>query len=160
MCSLFSVYTLFYLILESMSASVRKFSLPCYIWHLITSCIIDPFLCCHRLYLIIYLVRLSLLLTLKKGKTFEAFKKHFRTNLKLDFGISKKQSSQILKLFSWKRKFEYLILKCLLYMFYSNIKLKLFLFKLIFWTLQNSHPVIGKLLKRIVYFKTWVFQSL
>ena len=160
MCSLVSVFRLFYLILENMSTSVRKFSFPCYIWHLITSCIIGPFLFCHRLYLIIYLVRLSLLLTLKKGKTFEAFKKHFRTNLKLDFGISKKQSSHILKLFSWKRKFESLILKCLLYMFYSNIKLKLFLFKLIFWTLQNSHPVIGKLLKRIVYFKTWVFQSL
>jgi len=37
---------------------------------------------------------------LKKGKTIEAFKKHFRTNVKLDFGISKKQSSHILKLFS------------------------------------------------------------
>jgi len=34
MCSLFSVFALFYWILENMSTNVRKFSFPCYIWHL------------------------------------------------------------------------------------------------------------------------------
>ena len=34
MCSLISVFTLFYLILENMSTNVRKFIFPCYIWHL------------------------------------------------------------------------------------------------------------------------------
>jgi len=33
MCSLVSVFTLFYLILENMSTNVRKFRFPCYIWH-------------------------------------------------------------------------------------------------------------------------------
>ena len=31
MCSLFSVFTLFYLILVNMSTNVRKFHFPCYI---------------------------------------------------------------------------------------------------------------------------------
>ena len=50
---LLSVLTLFYLIMEIMSTNVRKFRFSCYIW---PSCIIDPYLCCHLLYLIIYLV--------------------------------------------------------------------------------------------------------
>ena len=55
MYSLFCVFTLFYLILENMSTIVRKFCFPCYIWHYVTSFILCPFLCCHLLYLIIYL---------------------------------------------------------------------------------------------------------
>ena len=34
MCSLVSVFTLFYLMLENMSTNVRQFRFPCYIWHL------------------------------------------------------------------------------------------------------------------------------
>ena len=34
MCCLFSVFTLFYLILKNMSNNGRKFRFPCYIWHL------------------------------------------------------------------------------------------------------------------------------
>ena len=57
MCSLFSNFTLFYFILEIIATiNVWKFLFPCYIWHLLTSCIIGLFLCCHLLYLIIYLV--------------------------------------------------------------------------------------------------------
>ena len=51
MSYLFSVFTLFYSILKDMSNNVRKFR--------VTSCIIDPFLCCHILYLIIYLTQIS-----------------------------------------------------------------------------------------------------
>ena len=35
MSSLFSVFTLFYLVLENMSINVRKFSFSCYIGHLV-----------------------------------------------------------------------------------------------------------------------------
>ena len=52
MCSLFSVLTLFYLILENMTTYVRK----CLFSFIVTSCIISPFLCCHLLNLIIYLL--------------------------------------------------------------------------------------------------------
>ena len=34
MCSLVSVFTLFYLLLENMSTTVRQFRFPCYILHL------------------------------------------------------------------------------------------------------------------------------
>jgi len=35
MCSLVSVFTLFYFILGNMSTNLRKFRFPCYIWYLI-----------------------------------------------------------------------------------------------------------------------------
>ena len=38
---------LFYLILENMSTNVRKFRFSLLYLTLVTSCIIDPFLCCH-----------------------------------------------------------------------------------------------------------------
>ena len=57
LCSLFSVFTLFYLIMEIMSTNGRKCCLPCYLT-LVSSCIIGPFLCCHILNLIIFLVHL------------------------------------------------------------------------------------------------------
>ena len=56
LCVLYFLFLhFFYLILENMSTNVRKFCFPYYIKTLVTSCMICPFLCCHLLYLIIYL---------------------------------------------------------------------------------------------------------
>jgi len=59
---MFFIFVFFYLILEKMSANGRKFRFSFYIWHLWRRvlCIIDPFLCCHLLYLIIYLEEFNL----------------------------------------------------------------------------------------------------
>jgi len=57
MCSLFSVFTFFYLILENMSTNVRKFPFSLLYLTLVTSCTVGPFLCCHLLYFIIYLAK-------------------------------------------------------------------------------------------------------
>ena len=53
MCYLVSDFTLFYIIFENISTNVRKFRIPCYIWHLWRR--VGLFLCCHLLHLIIYL---------------------------------------------------------------------------------------------------------
>ena len=55
MCSLVSVLHI-YLILENMSTNQKKFPFSLLYLTLVTPCIIDPFLCCHLLYLIFYLV--------------------------------------------------------------------------------------------------------
>ena len=54
---------MFYLIFENISTNVNNvISFPLLYWTLVTSCIIGPFLCCHLLYLIIYLVKRSFLI--------------------------------------------------------------------------------------------------
>ena len=61
MCYLFSVFSFSYLILKKMSTFKRNFRFPCLLLYLtlVTSCKFDPFLCCHLLYLIIYLVEIK-----------------------------------------------------------------------------------------------------
>ena len=56
-CSFFSVFTLFYLILENMSSVNLYEKILFFLLYLtlLTLCIIGTFFCCHLLYLIIYL---------------------------------------------------------------------------------------------------------
>ena len=45
-----------YFILENVSTNVRQFRFPLLYLTRVTSCIVGPFLCCHLMYLIIYIV--------------------------------------------------------------------------------------------------------
>ena len=99
MCSLVSVFTLFYLILENMSTNVRQFRFPCYIWHS-WRCVLlhGSFLCCHLLYLIIYL--LCMVLPLK------IFLTYCSTFAKYSTGFHEKSNLvQILRAFFTKQYF-------------------------------------------------------